>query len=119
MLTHVRAVQEFGIAIREIVALFRTTFTCFGTCATDIRVSRRFDEHQARAGLAQLGTLQEQRRNMRLGGRFITTKVRDDHQTGAMTIQTILDALVHFHRHFIAVMRNIHGNRPLYFLVVC
>ena len=105
--------QEFGIAIREVVALFGTAFTCFGTCATDVRVSCGFDEHQAGAGLAQLRALQEQRCNMRLGGGFTATKVRNDHQTGAVTIQTILDALVLFYRHLIAAARITHGNISL------
>ena len=103
---HVRTVQELGIAIREIVAVFRTTFTHIGTCATHIPVTRRLDEHQARAGLAQLGTSQEQRCHMRLGGVFATTKVRNGCQTSTVTIQTILDALV-------SVRGVTHGNSPL------
>lgn len=105
-MTDVRTVQEFGIAIREIVAFSCATLTQVGTCATHIGVTCRFDQQQAGTGLTQLRTSQEQRCHIFLGGEFTTIDVRNNHQTRAVTIQTVLDT-------FVSVRGVVHGNSPL------
>src|SRR5206468_3194591 len=89
--------------VAELIAVLRTALTHLGAHATGARMERGPAEHKVRARLADLGAV-EQQPNMR-GRRVLAPHlqtIRDGRQADAVTVQTLLNALLHVATHLVS-----------------